>query len=199
MPLSPPPRISLPHMTRNPSKQSTAAAALPLSSFSSAPSSSPRRRPSPLPATLALPRYRPRRHQRAGAGCAPAAGRAPSSSQHRWPSFRALLTVEEAMHVLRLDELLACSPSVCAGGDFSAMPPPPAPSSMMPTAALPCSATHRMLRCCHDSIVLGDSEISVSDEVKEQACFLALHLLDGMSLYTSFLWPVQHLHSYPVA
>ncbi|KAM0841476.1 hypothetical protein ACQ4PT_058988 [Festuca glaucescens] len=42
-------------------------------------------------------------------------GAAASSLQHRRPGFR----VDEALPVLRLDELLASSPSVCAGGDCS--------------------------------------------------------------------------------
>ncbi|KAK1618907.1 hypothetical protein QYE76_024437 [Lolium multiflorum] len=48
-------------------------------------------------------------------------GPASASLQHRRPGFRALpsVAVDEALPVLRLDELLASSPSVCAGGDCS--------------------------------------------------------------------------------
>jgi RING-H2 zinc finger protein RHA1 len=41
------------------------------------------------------------------------------SLQHRRPGFHRALAVEEALPALRLDELLASSPSVCAGGDCS--------------------------------------------------------------------------------
>jgi RING-H2 zinc finger protein RHA1 len=48
-------------------------------------------------------------------------GSASASLQHRRPGFRALpaVAVDEALPALRLDELLASSPSVCAGGDCS--------------------------------------------------------------------------------
>ncbi|CAM0944765.1 unnamed protein product [Alopecurus aequalis] len=45
--------------------------------------------------------------------------RAAPSLQHRRPGFRALpaVAIEEALPVLRFDELVASSPSVCADGD----------------------------------------------------------------------------------